>query len=291
MGTWQWRVRTGRGPGETHTLPPRRPHSAPSIPAGTSPPPPGHPLPSSSPDSSQLCPPPPFLTSGLPLLPSSRDTEQGTPSRPSGSGRVPPPWDPGRAQPPLSPSPLRHPAPNSISGPCRPVPMPLTCGQGEKAERKDGAVHAVALPPRALPHHVLDQRLQLAQQRLGPAAFGGLAPRGLHGLRARRGARGGFGGRGECLRRRATRSASGGGPGRSHAPAGDTGPGCHGARRAPERLLQRAAAAQPGDTLCAVDRNRRSSRGRSAGAAGAAGAVGPPWSENQTCGTGRGRGD
>lgn len=135
-------------------------------------------------DSAQLSPPLPFAPSGL-----LWGHRQDTPTRLSGltlcpgvpgTRRLPHPAAP---QPSPSPSPASH-RPHPSRAPDRPGPVSLTGWQGEEAEREDGAVHAVALPPRAHPHHVLDPHLQLAQQRLGPAARTQRAPRRFHGLRA-----------------------------------------------------------------------------------------------------------
>lgn len=89
--------------------------------------------------------------------------------------------------------------------------MLLTRWQGQEAERKDGAIHTVALPPRARPHHVLDPRLQLPQQRLGPAAPLGCASRRLHGAADDSEDTSASAAAAKAL------STSGGGPGRSQA--------------------------------------------------------------------------
>lgn len=160
-----------------------------------------------------------------PGLRSSGDTGQDTPNRLSDLGYVSPPWGPRHvASPQLHLSPLhslrRTPTPNPA--PCRTVPVSLTRRQGEEAERKDGAIHTVALPPRARPHHVLDPRLQLAQQRLSPAAALRPFPRRFHGAPT-------TGKTPECLRRR---QGTGWGRVRAESRAG-TRPDCDGSLWAP----------------------------------------------------------
>lgn len=215
--------------------PPSLPHLIPGDPTKHPLPPPGHllpPLPLS--DSSQLSPPPPFIPSDIFLPPaprSSGDMGQDTPTRLSGLGCDSPSRDLRHAVSPLRPNPLHHlprttiPSPAPLP-PCPRVPMSLTRRQGEEAESEDGAVHAVALPPRARPHHSLDPRLQLAQQRLGPAALLGRARCWLHGAQDKSADTGVS----ETLGK--AQIASGGVPGRSQAGLGTPphpGPRCHGA--------------------------------------------------------------
>lgn len=162
----------------------------------------------SSPPSAQLplvalnFPPTSFRSSGpvLPPVSSPLGTKDRTP---------PPPWSlslmpPHPSDPTLNVS-STHSRTHTPAQPGSPVPALLTGRQGEEAERQDGAVHAVALPPRAGPHHCPHAGLQLAQQRL-PAP-----PRQLHGLRGTW--------RAQRTRESGSRlERAGGGPGRSHPP-------------------------------------------------------------------------
>lgn len=236
----------GRGPdqerprGSSHP-PSQSPHTYPSPTWGPqaafSPPQATSSLPA-SPDLAQLPPPLPFMPFGL-----RWEHKTGHP-RLSG---LECPGVPAsavlRRRGPAQPCPSPAPAPHPSRAPYRPVPASLTRRQGKKAERKDGAVHAVALPPGARPHHVLDPRLQLAQQGLGPAAPRRRVPRRLHGHpRRTRSTRSGGGGAGRGAERARARGGGRGGVTRA---AGDTRPLCHGTCRAPGLPLPRAVATWP----------------------------------------------